>query len=317
MRVVVTGALGHIGSRLVRSLPSSFPEAEIVMVDDLSTQRYASLFDLPERGRYRFVEGDILGLELGPLLDGADAVVHLAAITNAEQSFAIQEQVERVNYEGTESVARACVTAGAPLVFLSTTSVYGTQAGRVDEGCPIEELRPQSPYASSKLRAERVLAELAPLGLRSVALRFGTIVGPSPGMRFHTAVNRFCWQAVMGQPLTVWRTALHQRRPYLDLSDGVSAVEFAIRERVTGLYNVLTANATVDEIVTAIREVVPDLSVAFVDSPVMNQLSYDVDDSAFRSLGFEVRGDIREAIRQTIARLCGAQSAALGDLLPS
>jgi len=56
MRVVVTGALGHIGSRLIGALPTSFPGSEIVLVDDLSTQRYPSLFDLPEDGRYRFVE---------------------------------------------------------------------------------------------------------------------------------------------------------------------------------------------------------------------------------------------------------------------
>jgi len=310
MRIVVTGALGHIGSRLIRSVPSSFPEAEVVMVDDLSTQRYCSLFDLPREGRYRFVPGDILTLDLDALVEGADAVVHLAAVTNAEESFAIQEQVERINVQGTERVARAGARAGVRLIFVSTTSVYGTQGGRVDERCPPEDLRPQSPYAASKLRAEQLLAAVRRDGLRSVAFRFGTIVGASPGMRFHTAVNKFCWQAALGEPLTVWTTALHQRRPYLDLSDGVRAIELALgRDLDEPLYNVLTTNATVAEIVAFIREAIPDIRVAHVDSPVMNQLSYEVDDSRFRSLGFEVRGDLRSAIRETLDRLRGIRSA--------
>jgi len=303
----VTGALGHIGSALIRSLPGSFPGAEIVMVDDLSTQRYCSLFDLPD-GRYGFIEADILTADLDGIVAGADAVVHLAAITNAEQSFEIQEDVERVNLRGTELVARACARSGAAIVFLSTTSVYGTQSGVVDEDCPADQLVPQSPYASSKLRAEQLLADLARDGLAAVVLRFGTIVGRSPGMRFHTAVNKFCWQAVMGRPLTVWTTALHQRRPYLDLREGIGAIEFVLARNVRGgLFNVVTANATVNEIVGYVRESVPDLEVTEVESRVMNQLSYEVDGSRFRSLGYDLRGDLRTAIRETVASLMGAR----------
>ena len=308
MRIVVTGALGHIGSRLIRALPASFPGSEIVLVDDLSTQRYPSLFDLPEGGRYRFVEADVLATDLDGIFAGADAVVHLAAITNAEASFEKQEEVERVNFHGTELVARACMRAGAGLIFLSTTSVYGTQGDVVDESCSIEELKPQSPYAASKLRAEQLIERLGADGLRWVTFRFGTIVGPSPGMRFHTAVNKFCWQAVLGQPLTVWRTALHQRRPYLDLTDGVRAIDFVLRRGLDGrLYNVLTTNASVADIVELIREVVPDVAVTEVDSAVMNQLSYEVDDRRFRSLGFAVTGDLRRAIRDTVMQLNGVR----------
>jgi nucleoside-diphosphate-sugar epimerase len=308
VRIVVTGALGHIGSRLIRSLPASFPDAEVVLVDDLSTQRYASLFDLPAAGRYRFVEADVMKADLDALLREADAVVHLAAITNAEASFGKEEEVERVNFEGTELLARSCMRTGTGIVFLSTTSVYGTQAGVVDEDCALEELKPQSPYAASKLRAEQLLQRLGSDGLRFATFRFGTIVGSSPGMRFHTAVNKFCWQAVLGQPLTVWRTALHQKRPYLDLDDGVRAIEFILRRGLDNtLYNVLTANATVAEIVAMIREVVPDVTLREVDSAVMNQLSYEVSDARFRGIGFEPRGDLRRAIAETVRHLRGAR----------
>src|SRR5439155_9936317 len=124
-KMVVTGALGHIGSRLIRELPDQFPDAEILLLDDLSTQRYCSLFDLPATGKFEFVEADILNADLVPFFAAARAVIHLAAITNAAGSFEIAEQVERVNFTGTERVAHACAIAKAPLMFLSTTSIYG------------------------------------------------------------------------------------------------------------------------------------------------------------------------------------------------
>src|SRR5262249_34955721 len=113
VRIVVTGALGHIGSRLTRALPDTLGGDQIGMLDDFSTQRYPSLFDLPAGARYRFHESDVLGADLDELFGGADVVVHLAAITNAEASFDRQTEVERVNLHGTERVARACIRAGA------------------------------------------------------------------------------------------------------------------------------------------------------------------------------------------------------------
>ncbi len=123
MRLVVTGALGHIGSRLVRELPGFHPGVEIIMVDNLSTQRFCSLFDLPPEGHYRFVETDVLDADLDPILKGADAVVHLAAITDAARSFERRAEVERVNLNATRRVAEACRRAGSPLLHLSSTSV--------------------------------------------------------------------------------------------------------------------------------------------------------------------------------------------------
>ena len=308
MKIVVTGALGHIGSRLIRELPRSFPNAEIVMLDDLSTQRYCSLFDLPEQGRYRFIEADMLTCDLAPVMAGADAAVHLAAVTDAAGSFEIKDKVMRVNRAGVERVARSCAEAGCPLIFPSTTSVYGVQEGEVDEDCPISELKPQSPYAESKLAAERMLERLGETqALRFVTCRLGTIFGVSVGMRFHTVVNKFCWQAVMGLPLTVWRTAMRQNRPYLDLRDAAAAIAFIIKREVYDrrVYNVVTTNAPVSRLVEIIRGHEPDLGVAYVDSEIMNQLSYNVSSARFKGLGFEFTGDLEQGIAETV-RMLGA-----------
>jgi nucleoside-diphosphate-sugar epimerase len=309
MKIVVTGALGHIGSRLVRDLPFSFPGSEIVMVDNMMTQRYSSLFNLPREGRYRFIEGDITQIELQPVLEGANVVVHLAAITEAAGSFDRAKQVEQNNFIATKRVAEACAKYGVRLITPSSTSVYSTEANMVDEDCSEEELKPQSPYATIKLKEERLVQQLVKeKGLRAVIFRFGTIFGTSPGMRFHTAVNKFCWQAVMGQPITVWSTAYDQKRPYLDLSDAVRAVEFVVKNDLfMGLvYNVVTVNATVKEVVDAVRNHIPSLEVKFVDNPIMNRLSYDVLNTRFTNAGFNVSGNLKQGILDSVNMLKNA-----------
>jgi nucleoside-diphosphate-sugar epimerase len=306
-KLLVTGALGHIGSRFVRQLEPAVFEA-VSLLDDLSTQRYGSLFDLPTGTGFRFFEEDVCTANLDDYLDGVDVVVHLAAVTDAESSVSIPEATERTNFGGTERVARACARSGARLIFLSTTSVYGPQGGMVDERSGPDVLRPQSPYAESKLRAERLLQEIGETeGLRFVTCRFGTIFGTSPGMRFHTAINKFVWQACTGKPLTIWRTAVDQMRPYLDLGDAVAALNFILREQLFDgqVYNVLTLNATIGQIVSAISSYLPDVSVEYVDSPIMNQLSYEVSNRRFMELGFEFKGDLDCGIRETVQLLGG------------
>lgn len=308
MRIVITGGLGHIGSRLLQVLPQQFPGAELVVLDNLLTQRYCALFNLPSGARFRLLEQDILKADLLPVLQGAGAVVHLAAITDAASSFDKAAEVEAVNFTGTMRVAEACAALGVPLLFFSTTSVYGVQDGVVDEQCPLEDLKPQSPYAESKLKSEQWLAALP--DLRHVVLRFGTIFGVSPGIRFHTAVNKFVWQAMNGQPITVWRTALHQKRPYLDLNDGVAAIAHVIRQSLFNrqVYNVVTENYTVNDIVETIRQHVPDLQVELVDSRIMNQLSYHVSGARFAATGFGVNGSLQQAIADTVALLSGLRA---------
>lgn len=267
------------------------------------TQRFCSLFNLPKEGKYRFIEADITQMELLPLLEGVEVVVHLAAITDAVGSFDRAALVEENNYQGTRRIAEACIKSGVRLITLSSTSVYGTQAEKVDEDCPKEELKPQSPYAVTKLKEERLVQQLVrDRGLRANIFRFGTIFGASPGMRFHTSVNKFCWQAAMGIPITVWSTAYDQKRPYLDLGDAVRAVTFAIKkDLLKGLiYNVVTENATVRQVVDAIRVHIPGLEVKFVDSPIMNQLSYEVLNKRFAKAGFRVSGNLAKGIAESV-----------------
>ena len=303
MKIIVTGAIGHIGSYIIRDLGVFFPEADILMIDNMMTQRFPSLFNLPLGVNYSFIEGDVSQMNLKSIFIGADIVIHLAAITDAAGSIDKAEELEANNFKSTLRVAEACIEADVSLIALSSTSVYGTQKDRVDENCSDSELQPQSPYATTKLKEEELIANLSKeKRLKAIHCRFGTIFGASQGMRFHTAVNKFCWQAVMNQPISVWSTAYDQKRPYLDLLDASRAIAFIIKNNIFDgqIYNVLTINATVKQVVDTIKEFIPNLEIEFVDNRIMNQLSYEVMCDRFKSKGFVFSGNMRRGIKETI-----------------
>ena len=106
----------------------------------------------------------------------------------------------------------------------------------------------------------------------------------------------------MGQPLTVWKTALHQYRPYLDLTDAVSAIKFIIQQKLFDrqIYNVLTTNAAIKDILDMISIYIPDITIEYVTTQIMNQLSYHVLDNRFRNKGFESEGTLEQGIYRTI-----------------
>ena len=305
-KILITGALGHIGASLIRNLNDQLTD-EVILFDNMESRRFPSLYNLPKKKfKYRFAQDDILTADFNAYLKGTGVttVIHLAAITDAEGSHKIPEQVEAVNFHGLKRVADACLKHKVKLFYPSTTSVYGSQALRVDETCT--ELKPQSPYAEAKLNSEIYLRSLKEKGLKFIICRFGTIFGHSIGMRYDTAVNRFTWQAATGLPLTVWKTAWKQKRPYLHLGDCVRAINLILtKDQFDGeTYNVLTKNFTVEDVVNTIKEFVPTLAVNYVDSPVMNQLSYDVDDSKFRKqFGFKPTGNLKKGIAEKINSL--------------
>lgn len=305
MNICITGALGHIGSKLIRNLTIDNLE-KVYIVDNFLTQRYASLFDLPDGIDFAFYEIDVQSKIMKSIVEKSDVLVHLAAVTDAEKSFERADEVEKTNRKALEYVADLCAEKGCSLLFPSSTSVYGTQEKVVDENCSARELKPQSPYADSKLFGERLLAKLADKkGLEYVILRVGTIFGYSIGMRFHTAVNKFVWQAATGQPLTIWTTALHQKRPYCDLADCVRALNFFVNKNCfdNQIYNIVTENFTVQDIVVVIKKHVPGINISFVDSPIMNQLSYEASNKKSRELGFPYHGNLEEGILASLLKL--------------
>lgn len=308
MHVLVTGGLGHIGSQLIRDFAKVEFIEKIRILDNLSTQRYCSLFNLPNNVEYEFIEGDILDeTQINAAMNGIDAVIHLAAVTNAPETFSKREKTEEVNFIGTRRILEASRKNNVKkIVFPSTTSVYGPTSGVAKEDCDSEDMKPQSPYAEFKLKAEKtIIDECKKEHMSGVVLRFGTVFGPSLGMRFHTAINKFIFLACTNRPLEVWKTALNQKRPYLDLKDAIEAIIFMLeRENLNGeVYNVVTANLELSNVIDSIKEFIPDIKIEFTDSPLINQTSYFTDSEKIKKLGFDYNGNLRDGIKQTISLL--------------
>lgn len=306
MRVLVTGGLGHIGSALIRSSQLHSLASHVAVVDNISSERFCSLFGLGSETPVRFQRRSVH--DLGPLdLVGYDAVIHLAAQTDASASLDQRDAVFQNNLEGTRRIVELASISKCRLIFASTTSVYGSQDSRVDEECG--GLSPQSPYAECKLEEEELIRAASRNGLEVVILRLGTIAGPSPGMRFHTAVNKFCLQARLGEPLSVWRTAWDQVRPYLDVDDAVRALAWATEVELPAdfrsdpILNVVSENLSVQEVVMAVETAFGGITVEFTDSRIMNQLTYEVCADKIARMGLSPRGSISGAIDRTAALL--------------
>lgn len=310
MKLLITGSNGHIGSYLIKYFCKKYKNPIIYLVDNLSTQRYSSLFNLPKNKKIKFIEADVKKYNFEKIIKKINIVIHLAAITNAEASFEKSSLVENNNFQCTKNISKYCIKFNKKLIFISTTSVYGSQSKIVDENCSKKELLPQSPYAMTKLKEERFLQKMSKKKLKFIILRFGTIFGFSYGMRFHTAVNKFCWQAVMDLPITVWTYAYNQYRPYLDINDAARSIEFAIKKlNFNGsIFNVLTLNSTVQEIIKILDNNIKNIKIKKVNSKIMNQLSYEVSNKKIRNKGFKFTGDIKKSISKTIKTLSNSNT---------
>jgi|YelNatPaOPRAMG01_1025707.scaffolds.fasta_scaffold22699_4 UDP-glucose 4-epimerase len=306
MVVLVTGGSGYVGSLLIRRLPfeKGF-EGEVVRVfDNMAGDKYFSLFDLPEGADYEFVLGDLTRAEdLRKALADVELVFDLAGITSVPLSFKMSEETKKVNVEGAKNLLEVALSSGVKkVVYSSSAAVYGDVDGLVDESHPC---KPASPYAESKLLAEQLYLEAhRERGLDVAVLRFGTVYGFAPGIRFDTVVNRFAFLAAIGSPLTVWKGAESALRPYLYVGDAVGALTLAARRKEAGgsVFNVVTENAALSDVVAAVKETVPDCVVQYVEPPYQQQISYGLIDSKIRSLGYEPRGSLNIGVKEVVEK---------------
>jgi nucleoside-diphosphate-sugar epimerase len=203
-----------------------------------------------------------------------------------------------------KNIINFCKKKKSKLIHISSTSVYGKQTSLVDETCEKKFLKPQSPYADIKLIEERMLQKVSK-NIEYITYRFGTISGISSGMRFHTAVNKFCLNASLNDYITVYKTALNQYRPYLSLEDAFKVFKFTIEKDLfkNDIYNALSENCTVNQILQKIRKFKKKIKVKFVYSKIMNQLSYHVDKSKLNKEGLYLKNKIINDVKDTMKLL--------------
>ncbi|MQF96395.1 MAG: NAD(P)-dependent oxidoreductase [SAR202 cluster bacterium] len=215
---------------------------EVIGLDSL-LQGSDSLTALYLDDNFTFVRGDIRSSEvLERVIPQAEAVVHLAAIVGDPACAREPDVTQAVNVDGTMDVIRACRANGIDrFVFASTCSNYGKMAdpdSLVDEE---SELAPVSLYAESKVAVENHLLDtLSDDGPTVTLLRFATLFGISPRMRFDLTVNTLTMEM-----LTEGKTVLYGEqfwRPYIHVLDAARAIALVLqspKEKVHGqVFNV-------------------------------------------------------------------------------
>ena len=304
MKILITGACGHIGSYLSENIHKIKNVSKTILVDNLKSNRFDSLFNSKKKNKLNFFNIDLNDIKSLNQFNDIDLIIHCASMTNAEKSFGKEKEMYNNNINCMKTVIKYCIENNTKLIHLSSTSVYGKQVELVDETCEKKFLKPQSPYAKIKIIEENLLKKNKNK-LNYNTYRFGTISGVSKGIRFHTAVNKFCLNASLDNKIHVYKTALHQFRPYLSVVDAFGAFKFTIEKNFfkNDIFNVLTDNYTVNQILGKIRKFKKNISIDYVNAPIMNQLSYHVDDSKIKNQGFKITGSIEKDIKNTLKLL--------------
>ena len=238
-RVLVTGGAGYIGSWVTRFLLEA--GLEVVVLDRLLFGG-ESLEAVLGHPRFRFIKGDIRDdAKLADAIEGADRVVHLAALVGEAACKKDADETRDVNIGGTRNVAMAARDAGVKqLVFFSTASSYGVQDTSVlaDEETA---LNPVSLYAESKIESEGFLREaFEGRPTYYTVFRPSTVHGPSARMRFDLIVNHLTRDAFLDRKVEIYGGSLW--RPLIwvgDAARGVAASlladEDAVRNQVFNL----------------------------------------------------------------------------------
>ncbi len=304
MRVLVTGSEGYIGSVLVPYLVRVGHE-----VVGLDTGFFAECVVGATPTSGEFVAQDVRD-GAPDALNTFDAVIHLAALANDPLGDLNAVWTYEINHLSTVRLARAAKQSGVRrFLFASSCSLYGV-SDTEQEVTEDAELKPLSPYAESKVRAERELFELADDSFSPVSLRNATVYGFSPRFRSDIVVNNLvCWGLTTGQIQLLsdgrsWRPLVHVE----DLARACDAILQAPRDAVHGeAFNVGVPgeNYQVRSLATIVAEVLPHTRVCFADGAAPDRRSYRVDFSklARRLSHFKPRWNVRRGAEQVAACL--------------
>ena len=304
MNLLITGCCGHIGSYLADNIYKIKKIKKTILIDNIKSNRFCSLFNLSKSNKLKFYLRDVNKKNSLNDFKNINYVIHCASMTNAEKSFGKEKEMYKNNIDCLKNVINFCKKNNSKLIHLSSTSVYGKQTDIVDENCEEKYLKPQSPYADIKLIEEKMLIKNSNK-LNYNTFRFGTIAGVSKGIRFHTAVNKFCLNASINENIYVYKTALNQYRPYLSLHDAFKVFKFCIEKDFfeNEIFNALSGNYTVSQILKKIRKYKKNIKVKLVKSAIMNQLSYHVSSKKLERNGLYLKGNIEKDIKKTLKLL--------------
>jgi nucleoside-diphosphate-sugar epimerase len=304
MRILITGNMGYVGPVVAAHLRATMPGAELIGYDTgFFADCLTSPDGLPETLLDRQLFGDIRDIPAA-LLDGIDAVVHLAAISNDPMGVRYEQPTQEINARASIRLAALAHQAGVrSFVFASSCSMYGfAEGGPRREG---DALNPLTAYARSKVAVEESLQAMQPQAMAVTCLRFATACGMSPRLRLDLVMNDFVAGAVAAKDITVLSDGTPWR-PLIEVRDMARAIEWAIGRDASHGGRVLSVNVGSDrltlqvrDIAAAVAQLVPGTRVSINTEAPPDRRSYRVDFGLFRQLApqHQPRIGLEEAVR--------------------
>jgi nucleoside-diphosphate-sugar epimerase len=295
MRVLVTGGAGYVGCVLI---PMLLKTGHRVTLMDRFAWGVGPILHFATAANLRILVGDVRDASaVAEAVDGQDAIVHLAAVVGYPACDADPDVAVSTNILGTQNIAASL--GERPLVFASTSSVYGRVVGCCTDESPTH---PLTLYGETKLEAESIVREAG-----GIALRFATLFGVSPRLRLDVLVNDFVQQAVRNKRLDVYQSQF--RRTFLHVNDAARSCALALErfEQMRQLaFNVADERTSMTklELAEAIREQI-SFDLRLTDTGVdHDDRDYDMSCARIRAIGFSPGTTLQQGIREvaTVAR---------------
>jgi len=280
MKVLIVGGAGYVGGGIVDLLSK---ENEVTVYDSL-------IYENSYRKNVDFIFGDIRDYKkINNILDQYDAVIWLAALVGDGACAINPALTHEINSETVKNLAK---NFKGKIVFLSTCSVYGAQEGTLDES---SEVNPLSEYASSKLIAEKYLADSD-----SIIFRLGTLFGIGDKfsrIRLDLVVNILTTKAYIDKKMSVFGG--EQWRPLLHVKDVANAIAHTLDTQTNGVYNLHYKNFKIIEIANEIKNKISDVEIETTPLPFQDARNYQVSSDKLKdATGFQATVDLTQGINE-------------------
>lgn len=299
-KILVTGGAGYLGSILVPMLLEKNYRVHVMDTFYFGKNPIESHLSNPN---LKVTEMDIAHHENIPdLFDGVDAVIHLSGLSNDPSGDLDPNLTIQTNFLATMSLARRAKAEGIKrFIFISSCSVYGASGAKfLDEQ---SDVGPVTLYALSKLQCENALFPMADSKFSVTALRFATLFGYSPRMRFDLAVNVMAKRALQGKSIILNGDGT-QYRPFLHVKDASRAV-ITVLEEDSNIVNKQVFNVGNSDLNFVIKDLVPLIANHFKDSKIekidqnKDNRSYRVSFKKFEKIcSFKCLYDIKHGLKE-------------------
>lgn len=280
MKVLVTGNNGYIGTIMVPMLQAEGFEVEGLDSDLFKGCVFGDSSVTGAISNISYMKKDIRDLERSDIV-GFDAIIHLCALSNDPLGNLNPRMTYEINHEASVRLAELAKSVGVGrFVFSSSCSVYGASTKPIVN--ELSEPKPVTPYAESKVLAERDILKLANSDFTTTVLRSSTAYGLSPMLRFDLVVNNFiAWSFTKGIVLlksdgSAWRPFVHIQ----DISRAFIAVLHAPQDVVSGqIFNVgrNDQNFKIREVAEIAKQTVPNSEIQYVEGAEPDERSYRVE----------------------------------------